>query len=79
MLRKRGLDNVTIDGVRPLHPSQKLVGTAKTLRFVPGREDLFASHGGGYYVISPNDRAQNQAARLFTRWLVSQAGRQTAV
>lgn len=47
-LRKRGLDNVTIDGVRPLHPSQKLVGTAKTLRFVPGREDLFASHGGGY-------------------------------
>ena len=38
-----------------------------------------ASHGGGYYVISPNDRAQNQAARLFTRWLVSQAGRQTAV
>lgn len=47
-LRKRGLDNVTIDGVRPLHPASKLVGTAKTLRFVPGREDLFASHGGGY-------------------------------
>ncbi|WP_454129802.1 fumarylacetoacetate hydrolase family protein [Microbacterium aurum] len=47
-LRKRGLNNVTIDGVRPLHPEQKLVGTAKTLRFVPGREDLFASHGGGY-------------------------------
>jgi len=47
-LRKRGLNNVTIDGVRPLHPERKLVGTAKTLRFVPGREDLFASHGGGY-------------------------------
>ncbi len=47
-LRKRGLNNVTIDGVRPLHPEAKLVGTAKTLRFVPGREDLFASHGGGY-------------------------------
>jgi 5-oxopent-3-ene-1,2,5-tricarboxylate decarboxylase/2-hydroxyhepta-2,4-diene-1,7-dioate isomerase len=47
-LRKRGLNNVTIDGVRPLHPDAKLVGTAKTLRFVPGREDLFASHGGGY-------------------------------
>lgn len=47
-LRKRGLNNVTIDGVRPLHPEQKLVGTARTLRFVPGREDLFASHGGGY-------------------------------
>ena len=47
-LRKRGLNNVTIDGVRPLHPGRKIVGTAKTLRFVPGREDLFASHGGGY-------------------------------
>jgi len=47
-LRKRGLNNVTIDGVRPLHPSSKLVGTARTLRFVPNREDLFKSHGGGY-------------------------------
>ncbi len=47
-LRKRGLNNVTIDGVRPMHPDTKIVGTAKTLRFVPGREDLFASHGGGY-------------------------------
>jgi 2-keto-4-pentenoate hydratase/2-oxohepta-3-ene-1,7-dioic acid hydratase in catechol pathway/regulator of RNase E activity RraA len=47
-LRKRGLDNVTIDGIRSTHPEDKLVGTAKTLRFVPLREDLFASHGGGY-------------------------------
>ncbi|MET0788710.1 MAG: fumarylacetoacetate hydrolase family protein [Cellulomonas sp.] len=47
-LRKRGLDDVTIDGVRPMHPGAKLVGTARTLRFVPGREDLFARHGGGY-------------------------------
>lgn len=87
-LRKRGLNNVHIDGVSPLHPaplngtppngiplngaapngtplngaplsstplsgapldsSAKLVGTARTLRFVPNREDLFASHGGGY-------------------------------
>lgn len=57
-LRKRGLNNVHIDGVKPLHPSPasgtgenttaKLVGMARTLRFVPNREDLFASHGGGY-------------------------------
>ena len=47
-LRRRGLDNVSIDGVRPLHPGAKLVGTARTLRFVPNREDLFESHGGGY-------------------------------
>ena len=47
-LRKRGLNNVTIDGVRPLHPGAKLVGTARTLRFVPNREDLFKTHGGGF-------------------------------
>ncbi len=47
-LRKRGLNNVTIEGVRPLTPGVKMVGTARTLRFVPNREDLFAGHGGGY-------------------------------
>lgn len=47
-LRKRGLNDVTIDGVRPLHPDAKLVGPARTLRFVPHREDLFAARGGGY-------------------------------
>ncbi|WP_246074350.1 fumarylacetoacetate hydrolase family protein [Nonomuraea terrae] len=47
-LRKRGLDNVSIDGVHATRPGTKLVGVAKTLRFVPNREDLFRSHGGGY-------------------------------
>lgn len=47
-LRKRGLNNVTIDGVRPMRPGTKIVGLARTLRFVPNREDLFAAHGGGY-------------------------------
>ncbi|HWJ85724.1 MAG TPA: fumarylacetoacetate hydrolase family protein [Cellulomonas sp.] len=47
-LRKRGLNDVTIDGVRQVLPGTKLVGTARTLRFVPHREDLFVSHGGGY-------------------------------
>ncbi|AEE46200.1 fumarylacetoacetate hydrolase family protein [Cellulomonas fimi] len=47
-LRKRGLDAVTVDGVAPLHPGARMVGTARTLRLVPGREDLFARHGGGY-------------------------------
>ncbi|MEG3615240.1 fumarylacetoacetate hydrolase family protein [Isoptericola haloaureus] len=47
-LRSRGLDDVTVDGVVPLHPGQKLVGTARTLRFVPNRPDLFRAHGGGY-------------------------------
>ena len=47
-LRARGLNNVVIEGVAPLQPGAKVVGTAKTLRFVPNREDLFKSHGGGY-------------------------------
>lgn len=46
-LRKRGLENVFIEGPRPLPGSAKIVGTARTLRFLPNREDLFASHGGG--------------------------------
>ncbi|WP_348787049.1 fumarylacetoacetate hydrolase family protein [Leifsonia sp. NPDC080035] len=47
-LRKRGLDNVSIDGLASTRPSTRVVGTAKTLRYLPNREDLFASHGGGY-------------------------------
>ncbi|KAB8191641.1 fumarylacetoacetate hydrolase family protein [Nonomuraea phyllanthi] len=47
-LRRRGLDNVSIDGVHATRPGTKLVGVARTLRFVPNREDLFRSHGGGY-------------------------------
>jgi len=39
-----------------------------------------ASYGGGKYVLSSNHRTLNQAARLFTRWLLKQATRrQTAV
>lgn len=47
-LRKRGHHSCFIDGVGANIPGSKIVGTAKTLRFVPFREDLFASHGGGY-------------------------------
>ncbi|TQM36581.1 fumarylacetoacetate hydrolase family protein [Pseudonocardia cypriaca] len=47
-LRKRGFDDASIDGVRGLVPGRRLVGTARTLRFVPFRPDLFASRGGGY-------------------------------
>ncbi|WP_125777719.1 fumarylacetoacetate hydrolase family protein [Antribacter gilvus] len=47
-LRKRGLDNVVIEGVRPNRPGATIVGRARTLRFLPNREDLFAAHGGGY-------------------------------
>ncbi|NKX51702.1 hypothetical protein HER39_14250, partial [Arthrobacter deserti] len=47
-LRKRGLNNVSIDGLQPTKTGRKVIGTARTLRYVPNREDLFKSHGGGY-------------------------------
>lgn len=47
-LRKRGLHSCFIEGVAANIPGTKLVGVAKTLRFVPLREDLFKTHGGGY-------------------------------
>ncbi|MGM7697630.1 fumarylacetoacetate hydrolase family protein [Microbacterium sp. A84] len=47
-LRKLGINACIIDGVHAAQPGMTLVGTAKTLRFVPGREDLFKTHGGGY-------------------------------
>lgn len=56
-LRKRGYDSVSIDGVRPLRPGTRLVGTARTLRFVPYRADLFAAHGGGF---NPQKQAFDQ-------------------
>ena len=47
-LRKRGYDDVSIDGLRSTRPERSFVGRARTLRFVPFRTDLFESHGGGY-------------------------------
>ncbi|GAA3589147.1 hypothetical protein GCM10022198_11230 [Klugiella xanthotipulae] len=47
-LRKRGLNNVSIDGLTPTRPTERLVGRARTLRYIANREDLFREHGGGY-------------------------------
>ncbi|WP_144795825.1 fumarylacetoacetate hydrolase family protein [Microbacterium paludicola] len=47
-LRTRGQHSCFIDGVAANIPGTKIVGTARTLRFIPAREDLFARHGGGY-------------------------------
>jgi len=47
-LRKRGINTATIDGLRTTQPGMRLVGRARTLRFIPGREDLFEAHGGGF-------------------------------
>jgi len=47
-LRKRGYDDVSIDGVRTNQAGAHLVGVARTLRFIPFRPDLFETHGGGH-------------------------------
>lgn len=48
LMRKNGLSNVSIDGLHSTQPGTKMIGRARTLRYVPNREDLFKSHGGGY-------------------------------
>ncbi|MFD5866157.1 fumarylacetoacetate hydrolase family protein [Agromyces sp. NPDC127015] len=47
-LRKRGYHDVFIEGVFANHPGDRIVGTAKTLRFIPFRPDLFKEFGGGF-------------------------------
>jgi 5-oxopent-3-ene-1,2,5-tricarboxylate decarboxylase / 2-hydroxyhepta-2,4-diene-1,7-dioate isomerase len=47
-LRKRGYHDVVAEGVHGLTPGLRLAGRARTLRLIPFRPDLFASHGGGF-------------------------------
>lgn len=47
-LRKRGYVDIFIDGVYSNTPGARILGTAKTLRFIPFRPDLFKKFGGGY-------------------------------
>jgi 2-keto-4-pentenoate hydratase/2-oxohepta-3-ene-1,7-dioic acid hydratase in catechol pathway/regulator of RNase E activity RraA len=47
LLRKRGQEHVTIDGVAPVASGMQMVGIARTLRYLPLREDQFALRGGG--------------------------------
>ena len=47
-LRKRGLNNVSIDGLQATRPEKRVVGFARTLRYVPNREDLFKTHSSSF-------------------------------
>jgi 2-keto-4-pentenoate hydratase/2-oxohepta-3-ene-1,7-dioic acid hydratase in catechol pathway/regulator of RNase E activity RraA len=47
-LKKRGYDNLTMDGLRTTKPTRKMAGFARTVRYVPYREDLFKARGGGF-------------------------------
>ncbi|MER5320326.1 fumarylacetoacetate hydrolase family protein [Streptosporangium roseum] len=46
-LRKRGIDHHFIEGLRPARPDLRMVGVARTLRYLPLREDVFEEIGGG--------------------------------
>jgi 5-oxopent-3-ene-1,2,5-tricarboxylate decarboxylase / 2-hydroxyhepta-2,4-diene-1,7-dioate isomerase len=45
-LRKRGLNEVFLTGVRPVRPGQRMLGRARTVRYLPLREDEFQRRGG---------------------------------
>lgn len=47
-LRQRGYETVSIDGVSPLKPGSRIVGHARTLRYLPFRPDEFKARGGGF-------------------------------
>jgi len=59
-LRKRGYNSVTLDRLNTTRPAAKMAGYARTLRYVPFREDLFAEHGGG---MNAQKRAVEQLRR----------------
>jgi regulator of RNase E activity RraA/2-keto-4-pentenoate hydratase/2-oxohepta-3-ene-1,7-dioic acid hydratase in catechol pathway len=43
--RKRGLNTLTLDGLRSTRPEGKMAGYARTVRYLPLREDLSAAQG----------------------------------
>jgi 5-oxopent-3-ene-1,2,5-tricarboxylate decarboxylase / 2-hydroxyhepta-2,4-diene-1,7-dioate isomerase len=49
-LRKRGITGSFVTGVRPLRDDVRMVGIARTLRYVAHREDVFARVGAGFNV-----------------------------
>jgi 2-keto-4-pentenoate hydratase/2-oxohepta-3-ene-1,7-dioic acid hydratase in catechol pathway/regulator of RNase E activity RraA len=46
-LRRRGLNGCTMDGLSSTRPDRRMAGFARTLRYLPLREDLSARYGSG--------------------------------
>ena len=46
-LQRRGIRSTFFNGLKPLNPGQHMVGYARTLRYVPMREDLLGTLGAG--------------------------------
>jgi regulator of RNase E activity RraA/2-keto-4-pentenoate hydratase/2-oxohepta-3-ene-1,7-dioic acid hydratase in catechol pathway len=55
-LRKRGLNGLTLDGLRSTKPAARMAGYARTVRYLPLREDLSAAQGP----MNPQKRAIEQ-------------------
>ena len=47
VLRRLGVDHAFLTGLRPCRPGIRMVGIARTLRYVALREDVFAARGTG--------------------------------
>ena len=46
LLRKRGLNGLTLDGLRSTRPQARMAGYARTVRYLPLREDLMDRYAG---------------------------------
>jgi 5-oxopent-3-ene-1,2,5-tricarboxylate decarboxylase / 2-hydroxyhepta-2,4-diene-1,7-dioate isomerase len=46
-LQMRGIRSTFMSGLKPLHPDKRMVGRARTLRYVALREDLQRQYGAG--------------------------------
>jgi regulator of RNase E activity RraA/2-keto-4-pentenoate hydratase/2-oxohepta-3-ene-1,7-dioic acid hydratase in catechol pathway len=46
LLRKRGLNGLTLDGLRSTRPGTRMAGYARTVRYLPMREDLMDRYAG---------------------------------
>jgi regulator of RNase E activity RraA/2-keto-4-pentenoate hydratase/2-oxohepta-3-ene-1,7-dioic acid hydratase in catechol pathway len=46
LLRKRGLNGLSLDGLRSTRPGTRLAGYARTVRYLPLREDLMDRYAG---------------------------------
>ena len=46
-LQQRGIRSTFLSGLKPLHPQLRMVGRARTLRYVALREDLQKQYAGG--------------------------------
>jgi 2-keto-4-pentenoate hydratase/2-oxohepta-3-ene-1,7-dioic acid hydratase in catechol pathway/regulator of RNase E activity RraA len=61
LLRKRGLNGLTLDGLRSTRPGTRMAGYARTVRYLPLREDLSAQEKGAGEVGGGGMNAQRRA------------------